>query len=207
MPKTDKKNNLNQENLKKEADKLMKFKGNTRGSEILSLARYVKAKYGKEGLEKLEKKMEEIGYPLHFNEIKPARWYPEAQNNLAMITAKEIFGWKDLFELGYNCPTFSFGVRVFMKLASAEKVFQESAKTWKKFVDVGTLEPYKFNEKEKYIILRFKDYRFHPLMCPWYAGFFLKIGEYVIKGEKLTIEETKCIHKGDPYHEYVIKWE
>lgn len=42
--------------LKKEADRLMKIKGNTKGSEFLTLAKYIEAKYRKEGVKKLEKK-------------------------------------------------------------------------------------------------------------------------------------------------------
>jgi hypothetical protein len=192
--------------LKKEADKLMEIKGNTKGSELLTLKKYIETKYGKEEVKRLEKKMAELGYPLYFNEIKPDHWYSESLNVLAMVTAKEIFHWKNLFEFGYNSPVFSFGVKVFIKFLPLPLFLKEVPKVWRKFVDVGTLEISQFNEKEKYIIICFKDYKFHPAMCRYYEGFFLRLLEYFIKSEKITIKETKCIYKGDPYHEYVTKW-
>lgn len=192
---------------KEEADRLMRIKGMTKGSEILTLGRYVEAKYGKKGLELLEKKMEELGYPLYFNQIRPAYWYSEGHNILAMIVAKEIFGWKDLFDLGYQSPVFSFGAKVFIKFLPLSLFCNKVPKIWRKFVDVGNLEIAELNEKEKYCIIRLSDYMFHPEMCSYYAGFFLRMGELVIKGKKFRIEEIKCMYKGDPYHEYLVKWE
>jgi len=194
-------------NLKKEADKLMQIKGKTKGSEFVSLSKYIRQRYGEEKLRLIEKKMEELGYPLRFNEIRPMEWYPEALDVLAMIVAKHLFGWKDLFEVGYSLPRFSWGVRVFMKLSSLERVIAEGSKTWRKFLDVGNFEGREFNEKEKYCTIHLKDYKFHPDMCRFYAGFFLRIVEYTQKGKNMTMEETKCMYKGAPYHEYVARWQ
>jgi hypothetical protein len=192
---------------KEEADRLMKIKGKTKGSEFLTLKKYIKAKYGKEKVKELEKKMAELGYPLHFDEIRPAHWYPEALNDLAMIVAKETFNWKDLFEFGYNSPIFSFGLKVLVKFLPLPLFLKEFPKIWRKFVDVGTIEIPQFSEKEKYVIVRLKNYKFHPEMCRYFEGFFLRMSEYFIKSEKITIKETKCIHKDDPYHEFIVKWE
>jgi len=49
---------------KEEVDKLMKIKGKTKGSEFLTLKKYIEAKYGREGVKKLEKKTKELGYPI-----------------------------------------------------------------------------------------------------------------------------------------------
>lgn len=193
--------------LKKEADRLMKIKGNTKGSELLTLKKYIEAKYGKEKVEELEKKMAELGYPLNFDEIKPAHWYSEGLNDLAMIVAKEIFNWKDLFEFGYNSPVFSFGVKVFIKFLPLSLFLKEFPGIWRRFVDVGAIEIPQFSEKEKYVIVWLKDYKFHPEMCRYFEGFFLKVSEYFIKSEKITIKETKCMFKEAPYHEFVVRWE
>lgn len=195
-----------EKNLKEQADQLMRIKGKTKGSELLSLSRYICQKYGKEKLQLLEKKMEELGYPLEFKKIKSAEWYPESLNVLAFIVAKNLFGWKDLFEVGYETPKFSFGVKIFMRLISPQKVFEEASKTWSKFLDCGKLEPYEYNAKERYAILRLKDYNFHPGMCSYYAGFLKRILDYVQESEKTEVKEIKCTHKGDPYHEFLLKW-
>ncbi len=194
------------EKLKKEARELMKIKGNTKGSELLTLKKYIEARYGKEGVEELEKKMAELGYPLNFNEIKPNRWYLEALNDLAMIVAKEIFGWPDLFEFGYNSPAFSFGIRILIKFLPLPLFLKEFPKVWRKFVDVGAIEIPRFSEKEKYVIVWLKDYKFHPQMCRYFEGLFLRMSEFFIKSKKITIEETKCVFKGDNFHEFIVKW-
>jgi len=192
--------------LKEQADALMKLKGNTKGSELLTLRKYVETKYGKEGIEKLEKAMAELGYPLIFDEIKPTYWYPEALNDLAMIVAKEIFEWKDLFEFGYNSPVFSFGVKVLVRFLPLPLFLKEFPNVWRKFVDVGEIEIPDFSLEKKYVIVWLKDYKFHPDMCRYFEGFFLRVSEYFIKSEKVTIEETKCSFQGDPYHEFIVRW-
>jgi len=192
--------------LKKEADRLMQIKGNTKGSELKTLATYILQKYGKKELGLLEKKMEELGYPLHFNEIDPLKWYSESLNVLAFLVAKHLFGWEDLFEAGYVSPKFSVGIRLFMRLSSFERILKEISRTWRKFLDIGTLELVEHNKKEKYAVVRLRDYKIHPEMCRYYAGFFLSMVKYTQKGKNMTIKETKCMYKGDPYHEYVVRW-
>jgi len=158
--------------LKKEADKLMQIKGNTRGSDFKSLAAYILQKYGEKEVLLLEKKMEELGYPLHFNELDPLKWYPEGLNVLAIITAKHLFGWKDLFEVGCASMKLSVGIRLFVRLSSLERILKEASRTWRKFMDIGALEFVEYNKKEKYAVARIKDYKTHPDMCRFYAGFF-----------------------------------
>ena len=192
--------------LKEEADKLMRIKGNTKGTEFLTLAKYIRQKYGEEKLHLLERKLKELGYPLVFDEIKPIDWYKESLNVLAFIVAKNLFGWKDLFEVGYDSPKLSIGVQLFMKFISPKRVFKEGSKTWSKFTDVGILEPYEYNEKEKYVIIRLRDFKLHPEMCRYYAGFLLRILQYTQKSKETSIEESKCMFKGDSYHEYVMRW-
>ena len=193
--------------LKKEADKLMQIKGRTKGSELKSLGAYILQKYGEKELLLLEKKMVELGYPLHFNEIDPLKWYSESLNVLAFLVSKHLFGWKDLFEVGYTSTKFSVGVRLFMRLSSLETTLKGTSRIWRKFLDVGTLEFVEYNKKEKYAVVRLRDYKIHPDMCRYYAGFFLSVVKYTQKGKNMTMKETKCMYKGDPYHEYVARWE
>ncbi len=190
---------------KKEADKLMKLPGLTKGSEIITLASYIEEKYGKKRLAELEQKMAELGYPCDLKTIKPAHWYKESLNVLLFLASKEIFNWKDLFEIGYNSPVFSFGVKIFIRFLSPALI-GETPKIWRKFMNVGSLSV-SMNEKEKRFTVVLKDYNFHPEMCRYFAGFFLRISELFIKSDKITVEETKCVYKGDSRHEYEMKWQ
>lgn len=193
--------------LKEDAEKLMKIKGRTKGSEILTLVKYIKEYYGEKGIKELEVKMAEIGYPIVFQKIKIADWYPESLNVLAMLLAKEIFGWKDLFDLGYRSPVLSFGVKIFVKFLPLPLFLKQIPKIWRKFLDVGELEAFLCPNEKNCAIIRQKNYKFHPDMCSYFVGFFQKMGELVINPKKIFVIETKCIFKRDPYHQYEVRWE
>jgi hypothetical protein len=195
--------------LKEEAKRVMEItKGKVRGAAILTQIHYIRLKKGEEGLRMVEEKLKELGYPLEFKKVKNLEWYPTGLADLVIIVAKELFNWqdKDIFEMGNSAPKYSFIVRLLMKyFLSPQRSFRESPKYWRKHFTSGVLEAYQFNEKEKYLIIRLR-HQCHPVICIFYSGYFLRIAQYVIKSEKITIEESKCMSKGDPYHEFIIRW-
>lgn len=202
---------MDQENLslKEIADKLMEIKGNVRGEVIRNDFNYIRYREGEEGVRKVEEKLKELGYPLKFKEIRPMEYYPEALSVLVIFLAKEIFQWteSDIFDMGNSAPKYSFFTKLLMRyFLSLKKCFEESPNYWKAHFDFGSLETVEFNEKEKYAIIRIKGYKFLPIMCFYHAGYFLRIVQFILKNENPTIEETKCVYKGAPYHEYKIKW-
>jgi len=197
-------------NLKEEMAQLIQIKGNVRGEVLRANAAYIKYREGEEGLILIEEKLEELGYPLKFKGFKSLKWYPESLSVLIILIAKDIFNWKngDIFEMGNSAPKYSFIVQLLMRhFLSPRKCFEESPKYWKAHFDFGELETVEFNEKEKYLIVRVKGYQFHPLICIYHSGYFLRIAQFVIKSQKITIDEVKCIYKGDSCHEYLIKWQ
>ncbi|MCD6233108.1 hypothetical protein J7J81_01850 [bacterium] len=196
--------------LKETADRVMRSPCKVIGAVFETHAKYIESREGKEGVRKVEEKMADLGYPLKFREMEHFKYYPVGLSDLVIITAKEIFNWKekDVFEMGNNAPRFSFIVKMLMKtFLSVKKVFDESPKYWRKQFTMGVLENYKIDMKQKYLILHLKHEVTHPLICVFLAGYFLRIGQYVIKSDKITIKETKCMFRGDPYHEYLIRWE
>ncbi|GAI30984.1 unnamed protein product, partial [marine sediment metagenome] len=39
-------------------------------------------------------------------------------------------------------------------------------------------------------------------------GYFMRMCQMVLKGVKnFKVEEIKCTHKGDPYHDFKVSWE
>jgi len=195
---------------KKEADRIMKIKGNVRGAVFYTHAAFIKEKEGEKGIELLENELAELGYPLRFNEVKTLAWYPEALSVLTIITAKRIFNWTeaDIFEMGNLAPKYSFVVKLLMSyFISPKKCFQEAPKYWRKHYDFGELNSQEYDEDKKYCFIKFKGYKFHPLLCTFFRGYFLRIAQYVIQSKKITIKETKCVHKGDSFHEFLIEWE
>jgi len=191
-----------------EINKLKSFPGRVRGQVFLTDIGYIREKKGEEGVKLLKNKIKEWGVPLDYDKVKPLDWYPVGFRAISLLAIKEIFGWgeKEIFELGNNAPKFSFIVKLLMKyFLSPKKSFLECPRYWTRHYDIGTLEAYEFNEKKKYLLLRLKDFKVHPIFCPLFRGYFLRIAQYVLRSEKVTIKETKCMFKGDPYHEFLIK--
>ncbi len=197
-------------NLKQTADKLMKMKGNIRGTIFQEHTSCIRAKEGEKGIKVVEEKLKEIGYPLKFSQIKNWEWYPVAYSALVILIAKSCFNWtdQDVFEMGEAAPKYSLVVKLLMKyFLPLRRTLKEVPEYWRKYFDFGELEAHELNEKEKYLVLRLKNYKGHPLICIYHQGYFLQVARYAIKSKKITIEETKCMFKGDPYHEFVIRWE
>lgn len=91
---------------------------------------------------------------------------------------------------------------------SLKTAFKASPGYWAKHYSFGTVEPKKFDSKKKYIIVHLKGFKIHPILCKYYEGYFPGIAGFTVKNpETLTCKETKCMFKGYPYHEYLIKWE
>lgn len=194
---------------KEEIQRLTNIPGKVRGQVFVTDLAYVKEKKGEEGASLLKKKIDEWGIPIDYEKVKIAEWYPVGLRVVSLLAIKEAFDWGDeeIKDLGNCAPKYSFIVKILMKyFLSIERTFRESPKYWTKHYNVGELENYEIDEKEKYIILRLKNFKIHPILCVYYLGYYLRIAQYVVENEKITIEETKCMFKGDDCHEYFIRW-
>src|SRR4030042_4348017 len=195
-----------EEITKEEIRKLMEVKGNVRGAILQAHAFFIRDKKGEKGLDAIEEKMTELGYPVNFEKIKAGELCPEALSALIILAAKDLFSWtgKDIFEMGRSAPKYNFVAKILMKyFVSLEKFMIEVPKHWSKHLDCGELEVAQFNEGKKYMVLREKDFRFHPVICVYHSGYYQGISEYVIRSKKISVEETRCVFKGGPYNEYV----
>lgn len=195
---------------KEEIKKLMEIPGKVRGQVFLTDLGYVREKKGARGVKLLKEKMKEWGKPIDYEETKIIEWYPVGLRAISLLAIKETFGWgdKEIEEVGRAAPKFSFIVKMLMKtFLSVRRSFIESSNYWKKHYSVGELVPVEINEEKKYLFLHLKNFKIHPIICTFLTGYFYTIGTFIIKSKKITCEETKCIFKGDPYHEYLIRWE
>ncbi len=97
-------------NIEERAKTIMEKPGRTKGEAIRFLAEYIKNKEGEEELSRLEKKLEEMGYPLDFKKVKPLNWIKEGYVALVLNLTKELFGWtdEDIFDAGKGEPKNSF---------------------------------------------------------------------------------------------------
>ena len=194
---------------KEELQEFMKLKGEARGIALKTEADFIIKEKGREGLKKLEEAITQAGYPLSYNKLRPLNFYPLGLEIAILVTAQRLFNWDDqmFYELGKFEPKGpSLIIRLFVKhFSSVEKLIGEVAKMWDKYYSIGKIEVEEYNKEERRITVTVKDFSAHPLLCLDFSGFFASVLQMAIK-DNVTCEETKCIHKGDKYHEFLLKW-
>lgn len=201
-----------EESLQKTADNIMKRespKAKVVGVVFDTYRKYIEQRKGKQGVVIVEQKLEGLGYPFKFSQVRAFEHYSLTWSVLLLVVVKEVFDWtdKDIFDMGYTAPQLSLLVRVWMRyFLSIKRIAQEAPANWKKHFTDGELT-YELHEDKKYLILRINHNAMHPITCIYAQGYFLRIFKYAIKTPNVSVKETKCILRGDSIHEYVISWE
>ncbi len=194
---------------KEEIEEFKKIKGEARGITLKTEATFILKERGEKGLRQLEQAVALTGYPLLYEKIKPLDYHPLWLEAVILVSAKRLFNWDDekFYELGKFEPKApSLIIRLFVKhFISVEKLIGEVSRMWNKYYSVGKIEVKEYNKEKQYIIVTVKDFAVHPLLCIDFRGFFAGVLQMTIKDE-VTCEETKCVHKGDEYHEFLLKW-
>lgn len=195
---------------KEEVDEMMKLKGNARGNILKEHFTYIKELKGEEGVEKVKKRLTELGYPLNDMNFSISKWYPEAFSCLIILVFAEIYrlSKKEIFEMAYNSAKYSLVVRLFMHyFLNIEKVFRSVASLWRKHFDFGEMKVIEFDDEKKFGIIRLYGYnKYHPLICIYHIGYFTKIAEIALASKKAKVEHTKCLFDGSNYEEFKITW-
>jgi hypothetical protein len=195
--------------LKERCEELMKIEGMMRGELLRSNFVYLRKKEGNLAIERMEKKLEEIGYPLKFEEINSFKWYKDPFCSIFMLSFQSEFGWKeeDIFNLGRFSPQYSLIIKIALRhLLSLRKAFDYAPKLWRRNVDYGVLESYEFSEGKRYMILRLKEYALHPLVCIYIRGYLTSLFEQIYGKDKIKTEEISCIFREGDFHDYKISW-
>lgn len=195
--------------ITKEAfDELMKLQGEVWGMGIKSSLNFLLKKEGEKRLRKLEQTVTNLGYPIKYENIKTRDFYPLGLDATILVVAERLFKYthKDFYELGKSGVRYPSVIRTFMKyFVSFDRVIREVPKIWNQHFTVGDLKVAEYNKEKKYIVLRLEDFPLHPLHCPVFCGLFAGAIPMAFGGEG-SCEETKCIHRGDEYHEFLVKW-
>lgn len=89
---------------------------------------------------------------------------------------------------------------------SIQRATKELPSLWKKYFTVGEFWVHEMNEKEKYAILRLKDFEINKEKCYNIMGFSANVVRLLTGSKNTTYEETKCTLDGDDYHEFVLRW-
>jgi hypothetical protein len=187
-----------------------------KGSAFKGELEYILAKKGEEGLKAVEEETKKLGYPIRYKEIKETQWYPISLKMVSFYAFLTTFNWgeEELIEIAESSVKVSYIVRFFMRhFGSVEKIFKVAApRLWKRYFSAGSLETSDFYNVEKrggggQGILRIKNFKLHPFYCFYLGRFFIGIAKLTDpRFKEINIEETKCMLKGDDYHEYLLKW-
>lgn len=185
--------------------------GQVRGAVFKTDEKYIRDTLGEEKLQQLQQKISEAGVPLTFgSEINATKWYPLSWRILSLLFAKDTFDWsdEDIFKMGLSAPKYSFIVKTLMRyFVSYEKTFSEAAKYWNEHYSVGDFSvPDPSVVNDNYLVFQLKDFRYHPILCTYFKGYFLSITKIITKHDEAEIKETKCPFNGDDYHEFEITW-
>jgi hypothetical protein len=201
---------MEKETLQESINRLKRFPGKVRGEIFLNHAEFIKEKEGKGGLKRLEEKLKDLDIPVNFKKINSLNWMSEGLSSSVILVAKDIFYFeeKNIFEMGRSAPRFSLGLKMLVKnVILPRRLFEESPVYWKNLFDFGFIDPVDFNEDLQQATLRIHEYKTHPLLCIYHAGYIKGLSEFILKSEEVTVEETKCVYRGDEYDEYKIKWD
>ena len=195
---------------KKMVDKMMKTKEKTRGVVLKTLGDYIFERKGKEGVKSVQKRMEELGYPVDFDKTFSFKWYPGPLGGLALLATLEVFDWDEsmAFDVGYNSPIQSSVTKLIVqRFTSLKQALQVMEKYWHKFSSVGEIKVTDYDAEKRYVVIRLDGFiRVHIVGYEYMRGFFAKIFTLFAKNKKVKANLTKCTLKGDSYDEFKITW-
>lgn len=191
-------------------EEILKIEGKVRGVVFQTDVKYVERNEGEAGIRKLTQAVKQLGLPLSYGKkIKATGWYPLSWRVLSLCLIKDTFKYSDsqISEMGFAAPKYSFIVKTLLRyFISMEKTFRESAKYWQEHYTVGVLSAPVIEPGNGKLVIRLDNFDIHPIMCVYLKGYFKAITQLVVKSEQMTINETKCMLKGDLYHEFIIQW-
>ena len=191
-----------------EFDELMRIKGEIRGVSIKSDLEFILKERGSEDLNKIEKTITNFGYPIAYKEIQILNFYPLGLDAIIMLLAKRMLDFenKDFQKMGRYEAKLSLIMRLFMRyFYSIDRFAKEISSIWRKYFTVGDIKIIEFSKEKKYVILRIENFLCHPLFCQSLIGYFPVVLGMIVKGS-VDCEETKCVYRGDEYHEFLMKW-
>jgi len=195
---------------KEDADIIMKLRGEVRGSALQTDAMFIQRKYGEEALNRVNKELQELGYPIEYEKINAMKWYPLGLRLLSLRVIKDIFTLsdEDIKLMGDTAPKYSFIVKLLMKyFISPQETLRRASEYWRKHYSTGIIEAAAFKEGDKQITLFIKDFKIDPVFCKYLEGYFRRLIQNLFPHKKVESEEIQCMFKGDAYHEFRMFWE
>ncbi len=175
------------------------------GGIAFSKLSFVKEKYGKEGLERMLKKMVELGYngPMRIEEIKLGKWYPIEHNILFLKAYMDLFGERSFRRMAREVPNLTVSNSLAVSWPKNPKVIiMNAGELWRRFFNFGEMRG-EIKGNEGRIIA--KGISVDPILCTFLTEYFHGLME-TSGAEGVMVKHTKCVHRGDEECEWIISW-
>ena len=198
-----------QEDIKK----ILQIEGKIRGVFFQTDAVFILEKEGKEGMAKIKERLAKIEPSIPFgDEAVATDWYPIGWRVLELLAIKDAFNWteENFVEMGKAGPKHSFIMKVLFKyFISLEKTAQQAPKHWQRHYSIGKMKIIQIdvNASSGRLVFRLEDFKIHPLFCALLKGYMSQTISMVTGNQNIEAAETKCMFKGDPYHEFTYNWQ
>ncbi len=193
---------------KEEFDRLMEVKVKVRGNGPKNIANFILKRKGEVGLKMVSDTINRLGYALNYEKMRGLDFYPIGLVAVSLLISQKLFDFGDeefqqMGELDAKSTTLT---RIFIKyFVSLDKAVKAAPTMWRTYNTAGDLRVVEYNKGKKYIILRIENFVLHPLHCQYLIGYFRGVIQ-MIMGTADVCQETKCVHRGDEYHEFLLKW-
>ncbi len=188
---------------------LRKIEGEITGDCIMLDFDFILEQKGEKELKKIEDAMAEAGYTVNHKNIKRTALYPVGALVALDIAVSKIFNYKekDFEKMGRTeAKISSMLIRAFMRyFVSIDMAARNAQRMWEAHYKFGNLKITEYDKKKRYAIVRIENFRTHPFLCYVFKGYIAAILEMII-GKDPVCRETKCIHRGDEYHEFILSW-
>jgi len=171
---------------------------------------YLKRKSGEEKYKNILDVLKQAGFEMpSIDRYNDMDWIPASWPTIFMVGAQRVLGWKDedFFRMGHDLLAFSPFIRLFIKIfVSPQKSIEKAAEKWNGHYSKGRIAIEEYDEIKKQAVARLFDFKKHPLTCMYLMGSFTKTIGLITGSKNVVFSETKCMFKGDPFHEFQFKW-
>lgn len=191
---------------KEEFEELMKIPGEVKGTAILDGMDFIAREEGEERAKEIDNVLTKLGYPL--KDLKRFAYYPLGLLAAHLIALKRLFNYdaEKFQKIGEANAKTSLSIKFFIpSFLFAKILIKEAPKVWRKNYTVGEFKVIEADREKKFLVMRVENFELHPYHCETLKGYFAGVAK-MTRGRCLLSEETKCVHRGDPYHEFLVKW-
>ncbi|MCX8173841.1 MAG: hypothetical protein N3F63_04445 [Thermoplasmata archaeon] len=169
---------------------------------------YIKKKKGNEGLNKLDKVLKGMGISLpNIQSMRSRDNVPLWMRCKFLDACLEVFDGniEKIREMGREAPKASMLIKMLYPFhLSPNYALTHASRVWRDHYSAGELVI--LESSSCHALLALKNFRTTKLMCIFFAGAFVGVGD-LTKAKNLVCTEVKCVNEGHEWCEYAFKWD